>query len=105
LLMSISHRVNPGSRRRRFSRGLLTVTTIESIDAAGRINQLLLAREKRVTSRTNFNMQIALPGRARLERLAARAGHCDFAVFRMNSGFHFFLALYSCHLSVSINMS
>ena len=59
------------------------------------VDQLLFARKERVTGRTNFHVQIFFPGRARLKGFAAGAGHCDFLIFRMNSGFHFFLTLYS----------
>jgi len=51
----------PISFGRGCSRGL-TVPTIESIDAPRGINQLLLAREKRMASGTNFHVQIALFG-------------------------------------------
>src|SRR6266436_3816053 len=35
-------------------------------------------------------MQLAFASRTRLELFAAGARHCYFAIFRMNSGFHFF---------------
>jgi len=67
----------------------LAVATIESIDATRGVNQLLLAGEKRMASRTNFYVQIALLGRTCLKTFAARASYRDFAIFRMNSSFHF----------------
>jgi len=53
----------------------LAVATIESIYAAGGINQLLLASEKWMASRTNFHVQIAFFGRTRLKSFAARASY------------------------------
>ena len=90
LLMTRSHRVNLLARGCWRS---LAITTIESINASRSINQLLLAGEKRMASRTNFYVQIALFGRTRLKRFAARACHSDFSIFRMNSRFHFAITL------------
>ena len=73
--------------------GRLAIAPIESIDAPRGINQLLLAGEKWMASRTNFYVQIALFGRTRLKRFAARACHGDFSIFRMNSRFHFAITL------------
>ena len=74
------------------SRGLggwfLAVTLVETIHASGGIDQLLFAGEERVASRANFDVQVALLGRARLERLAASAGNIYFDVFWVNSWFH-----------------
>src|ERR1700694_5408135 len=99
--MSLSHltKISPNvtSGRFGFGRGLLAIAPVESIDAAGGIDQLLLARKERMAGRTDFHMQLALTCRTRLKSLAAGTGHCDFIVFRMNSGFHFFLILYSRH--------
>ena len=89
LLMTRSHRHLLARGRWRS----LAITTIESIDASRGINQLLLAGEKRMASRTNFYVQIALFGRTRLKRFAARACHGDFSIFRMNSRFHFAITL------------
>src|SRR2546421_8296204 len=75
-----------------FARGLggsLAIAPIESIHASRGVYQLLLAGKERVARRTNFHVQIALLRRTRLKSLAARAGDCDFVIFRMNSGFHF----------------
>ena len=69
-------------------RGLLTITPVKAIDAAGRINQLLLARKKRMAGRANLNMEIALARRTRLKSLAAGAGNSYFFIFGVNSGFH-----------------
>ena|SRR5258707_11155408 len=100
--MSQSHlsKISPNvtSGRFGFGRRLLAIAPVESIDAAGRIDQLLLARKERVAGRTDFHVQLALTRRTRLKSLAAGAGHGYFVILRMNSGFHFFLTLCSCHL-------
>ena len=80
-------------RGRRFGSRLLAITPIETIHATRRVNQFLLARKKRMASRTNLNVQIPFARRARLKSLAASASHSDFLIFRMNSGFHFVLTL------------
>src|SRR5436305_6582276 len=80
-------------RGRRFSSRLLTITPIETIHASRRVNQFLLARKKRMASRTNLNVQIPFARRARLKSLATSASDSDFLIFRMNSGFHFVLTL------------
>jgi hypothetical protein len=74
---------------RGFFRVLLTITPVEPIHAAGRIDQFLLARKERMAGRANFDMQVALAGRARLESLATGAGHGDLLIFRVNSRLHF----------------
>ena len=76
-------------RGRRFSSRLLAITPIETIHASRCVNQLLFARKKRMTRRTNLNVQVPFARRARLKSLAARASHRDFLILRMNSGFHF----------------
>ena len=60
--------------------GLATVLAIESLDAARRIDQLLLAREERVAVRADLKPNLRF-GRARLPRLAARAMHVEFTYF------------------------
>ena len=74
------------------SRGLggwfLAVTLVETIHASGGIDQLLLTGEERVASRANFDVQVALLGRAGLECLAASAGNSYIDVFWVNSWFH-----------------
>ena len=71
------------------SRSLLSITPVESIHAAGGIDQFLLAGKKRMTGRTNFDMQIAFARRAGFKSLATGAGHGYLFIFRVNSGFHF----------------
>src|SRR6266404_7483264 len=98
--MSLSHLPNLNIRLGRFGfgRGLLAIAPVESIDAAGGVDQFLLALEEGMAGRTDFHVQLPFTRRTRLESLAAGAGHCYLAVLRMNSRFHFFLILYSGHL-------
>ena len=46
-----------------------------------------------MAGRTDFDVQIALLGRTRLEGLAAGTGNSDFSVFRVNSRFHLLSSL------------
>ena len=71
-----------------FSGRFLAVALVEAIDASCGIDQLLLAGKERVASGTNFDVQVTFFGRARLERLAARAGDGNINVFWVNSWFH-----------------
>src|ERR1700722_2877034 len=71
-----------------YFRGLL-VFLGEALDAAGRIQQLLLAREKRMAIGANFDTQeFALHRRSRGERVPAGAVHGYWVVVRMNVRFH-----------------
>src|SRR3989338_721273 len=67
--------------------GLLAVLAPEPLDAAGRIHQFLLAGEKRMAVRADFDVDL-LPGGPRVIRGPAgardRAGH----VVGMNALFH-----------------
>jgi len=63
----------------------------EFLDAAGGVHNLLLARIKRMASRAHLDMQRLLHGRTGGERVAAAARHLDFAVLRVNGGFHQYL--------------
>src|ERR1700689_3297820 len=60
----------------------------ELVHATGGVHHLLLAGIKRMTVRTDVEAQIVADGRARLEGVAAAAGHRDFLVVRMGRGFH-----------------
>ena len=71
-----------------FGGRFLAVARIEAIDASRGIDQLLFAGEEWVTRRANFDVQVALLGRASLERLAARACNSNIDVFWVNSWFH-----------------
>ena len=50
-----------------FGGGFLAVALVKAIDASRGIDQLLFTRKKRVTSRTDFDVQITFAGRAGLE--------------------------------------
>jgi hypothetical protein len=61
----------------------------EALNAAGGVNQLLLAGEKRMAVRADFHTQhVALDGRAGLKRVAAGAVHRNGMIVGMNTGFH-----------------
>ncbi len=61
----------------------------ETLDAAGSINELLLAREERMAVRADFHAQhLALDCRAGLKRMAASAVHGNGMIVRVNTGFH-----------------
>jgi hypothetical protein len=61
----------------------------EAFDAAGGVNQLLLAGEEGVAIRADFHAQhLALDGRAGLERMATGAVHRDGVIVGVNTGFH-----------------
>ncbi len=73
---------------RGFGGWLLAIALVESIYASGGVDQLLFAGEERVSSRANFDVQVALLGRAGLECIAASAGNSYIDVFWVNSWFH-----------------
>jgi hypothetical protein len=69
--------------------GGLLVFLGEALDAAGRIQQLLLAGKERVAIRANLDAQkLALHRRSRRESMPAGAMHGYRMVVRMNVGFH-----------------
>src|SRR6516162_10374349 len=63
------------------------VLALELLDATGRIDELHLAGEERMTRRADFDGDL-LASAARLERIAAAAGDCRLDVFRMDTLFH-----------------
>lgn len=65
------------------------VAFVETVNATGGVNQFLFAREKRMTLRADFDMQLVLHRRACREMISARADDVDFLVVRMNFSFHF----------------
>ena len=71
-----------------FGSGFLAIALVETIHASGGIDQLLFAGEEGVAGRANFDVQVALLGRAGLERLTASAGNSYIDVFWVNSWFH-----------------
>src|SRR5579872_1959483 len=69
--------------------GGLLIFLGEALDAAGRIDQLLLAGEEGVAVRADFHAQeLALHRRSRGERVPAGAMHGDWMVVRMNIRLH-----------------
>src|SRR2546428_8943796 len=64
-----------------------SVLLAEPLHAAGRVEQLLFAREKGVTAGADFDVDHGR-GRARDEGIAARALDCRPLIFWMNPGFH-----------------
>src|SRR5437764_2994423 len=70
-----------------FRAGLLGVALLETIDAAGGIEQLLLAGEVRMALRTDLDAQLFFR-RAGGPRLAAGAVRLNLLIFRVNLWFH-----------------
>ena len=74
------------------SRGLgvadLLILLLEPVDAAFGVDQLLLPCKERVAGGANFDADVALMSRARLERVPASADDVDFFVGGVNSSFH-----------------
>ena len=73
-------------------RDLLRELLLEALDAAGGIDQLLLASEEGMAIRADFYAQrLAGEGRARFKFVStARTMHADRVVIRMDSFFHIF---------------
>jgi len=76
------------SGRGGFLRTLLAIPLVKAVDASRGIDELLLAGEKRMARRANFNVQVAILGGTSLKALAARAGNRDFLILRMYFWFH-----------------
>src|SRR5271165_1265237 len=73
--------------RRRLLRGgrlSLGILAAETLDAAGRIHQALLAGEERMACRADFHVNVALVGRAGLKVVSACAHHPHGGVIGMN---------------------
>src|SRR5712692_4781391 len=61
----------------------------EALDAAGGVNELLLAGEEGMAVRADFHAQhVALDGRTSLKRVAAGAVHRNGMIVGVNTGFH-----------------
>ncbi len=61
----------------------------EAFDAAGGVNELLLAGEEGMAVRADFHAQhVALDGRTSLKRVAAGAVNRDRVIVGMNTGLH-----------------
>jgi hypothetical protein len=65
------------------------VLPLELIDAASRVDQLLLASKERMAGRADFHADIALVRRAGLEGVPAGAGDINFVVSGVNTDLHF----------------
>src|ERR1700751_1634460 len=69
--------------------GFIGVLLLEAFDAAGRVNQLLLAGKERVALRADFDAdQLAFAGRAGLKSASAGAVDRDGMIIGVNSFFH-----------------
>src|SRR5512133_279104 len=66
---------------------LRRVALLEAVDTAGRVDQLLLAREERVAFRADLDAEVAL-GRTGLPGFAARAVDLNRVVLRMDFCLH-----------------
>ena len=69
-------------------RRCLPVLSAEALDAAGSIDQLLLASKKRVATRANFYVDVAFVRGTRGETVPTRAVHAYFVICGMNSCLH-----------------
>src|SRR5947209_9246605 len=72
--------------------GLFRIPLCEAFDAAGRVDQLLLAGEERMALRADLDAQLFLGGAGR-PRLAAGAVHLHLMILRMDLCFHEFTPL------------
>jgi len=70
-----------------FGRVRLRELAAEPVDATCGVDQLLLAREERVARRADFEHDVALVGRARLEDRSAGALDVDVLILRVNTFF------------------
>src|SRR5579875_1369508 len=67
----------------------ICVFSLETLHPPGAVNQLLLAGEKGMAVRANFNVQYGvLVSRARLESVSTRADDLDLVIVRVNISFH-----------------
>ena len=64
------------------------VLLAEFVDAAGCVDDLLLARIEGVAARAHFDLQVMTQRRTRLEAVTARAGDGDLFVLGMDRRFH-----------------
>ena len=102
MVARLAHSREPGNHYLtvdHLSFGLATVLTIETLDAAGGVNKLLLAGEEGVAVRTYLKTDLRLRG-SRLPRLTARAMNGRGYVLRMDVWLH--LITCSCYEFVSL---
>jgi hypothetical protein len=71
-----------------FRRWLALVLLLEPFDAAGGIEDFLLAGIERVAFGAHLDVQIVVERRTRLELVAATANDVNFLIFWMNFIFH-----------------
>jgi hypothetical protein len=64
------------------------ILLLELVYAARSVDKLLLAGEKRMAIRANFDADVAFMGGTGLERVLACADHVDLIVGRVYSSFH-----------------
>ena len=67
---------------------LHAVFLTELLNAAGSVNNLLLAGIERMALGTYFDVQVLARRRARLELVATTARYVDFRIIWMNFGLH-----------------
>ena len=70
---------------------LFAVAFIKPINPASCVDKLLLASEKRMARRADFNVKVAFSGGAGLERFAAGASDGDLVIRWMNFWLHYYL--------------
>lgn len=63
-----------------FGCGTALIALVESIDTAGRINQLLLAGKERMAVRANFHMKVFAQRRTRFESVPTGTDDRDLVV-------------------------
>jgi hypothetical protein len=71
-----------------FSRVAFSVLAAETLDAAGRVHELLLAGKERMAGGADFYADVALVGGAGDKCVTAGAMDPNFVVAGMNSCFH-----------------
>jgi hypothetical protein len=76
------------SRDRQTRTGSAGVLLAEFVDAAARVDDLLLAGIERMAVRADFDLQIMTERGTRNERVPAAAGHSRLFVLRVDAGFH-----------------
>ena len=88
-------KLKKGRRWRPFSEfgypyGLASVLLAELVHSTAGVQDLLLAREERMTVRAHLDLQIVAQGRACHEGVPATAGHIRLFIFGVDSVFHSF---------------
>lgn len=68
------------------------IPAFESVNASCGVDQLLLAGEKRMAFRTNFDVEVFAKRRTSRKGVSASANYVEFLIIRMNFLFHFFMS-------------